>query len=143
MTNFTTKNRLREFVPSAWGEFDSLLNHVLGSGGVRSVRGVYAPASVWEDETSYHVELDVPGVSREDIDLTLDKGELEIVAERKRPEGERKGWHEERGYGKVTRTLALPETIDPDSIQAELSDGVLHVTVAKSPAAQPRRIDVN
>ena len=63
-------------------------------------------------------------------------------AERKKPEEERTGWHEERAYGKVTRSLKLPETIDPESIEATVADGVLHVTVAKTPEAQPKRIDV-
>ena len=143
MTNCRNKNRLREFVPGTWSDFDALLNQVLNTGAARSVRGVYAPASVWEDEGSYHIELDLPGVGREAIELTLEKGDLQIVAERKRSEEDRQGWRDERGYGKVTRRFTLPEAIDAETIKAELTDGVLHVSVAKSPAAQPKRIDVN
>ena len=142
MTNSFTKNRLREFVPTSWGEFDSLLNQVLHQKTFPGLKVPYAPASVWEDEASYHVELDVPGIAREDIGLTFEKGTLQISAERKRPDEERTGWHEERAYGKVTRTLTLPESIDPETIDAGVSDGVLHVTVAKTPESQPRRIEI-
>jgi HSP20 family molecular chaperone IbpA len=143
------KNRLREFLPTNMSEFDSLINQVLGPSGIRAGRALYFPAGLWEDEGSYHIELDVPGVAREDIDITLNKGALQIIAERKHlqagTEGEgdeRKGWHEERVYGKVSRTFTLPDSVDPNSIQAELNNGVLRVSIAKTPEAQPQRIEV-
>jgi HSP20 family protein len=142
MTNgLPTKNRLREFLPTNFVEFDSLLNQVLGPNGLRVG---HSPAGIWEDENAYHVELDVPGIARENVDVTLDKGTLTITVERKREEADntRKGWREERYYGKTTRSFTLPETIDADSIAAELTNGVLHVSIAKSPAAQPRKVEV-
>jgi len=142
MNTSIARNRLREFLPTQWGEFDSLLDQVFGPNGLRTSRALYAPASIWEDDGSYHVELDVPGVVRDNIELTFDKGALLITAERKRPEQDRPGWHEGRAYGKVTRRLMLPESIDPDCIKAELNDGVLRVSVAKTPESQPKRIDV-
>ncbi len=143
MSHCTPKNRLQDFVPSNWNEFDSLLNQVLAPTVARTVRGIRAPLSVWEADDAYHVELDLPGVSKEDIELTFEQGTLQIVADRTAPEGERKGLHEERVYGKVTRSLSLSESVDPDSIAAELTNGVLHVTVAKVPEVQPKRIDIN
>ncbi len=143
MSNCTSKNRLQDLVPGSWSDFDSLLSQVLAPTVARTVRGVRSPLSVWEADDAYHVELDVPGVSKEDVELTYEKGTLQIVAERKGPEEERKGLHEERVYDKVTRSLDLSEKVDPDSITAELTNGVLHVTVAKVPEVQPRRIDIN
>lgn len=143
MSNCTRKNRLQDYVPNSWSDFDSLLNQVLAPTVARTVRGVRAPLSVWEADDAYHVELDVPGVSKDGIELTFEKGTLQIVAERKQPEDERKGLHEERTYGKVTRSLTLSESVDAESITAELNDGVLHVTVAKVPEVQPRKIDIN
>ena len=142
MTNsLSTKNRLREFLPANLAEFDSFLNQVLAPSGLRVG---HTPAGLWEDEGAYHIELDVPGVQRENIDITFDKGTLMIAAERKHDESEstRKGWREERFYGKVTRSFTLPETIDVESIAAEMNDGVLRVTVAKTPAAQPRKVEI-
>lgn len=142
MTNsLTTKNRLREFLPANFVEFDSLLNQVLGPSGLRVG---HTPAGIWEDENAYHVELDVPGIQRENVDVTLGKGTLTITVERKHGESDttRKGWRDERYYGKVTRSFTLPETIDAESIAAEMNNGVLHVSVAKSPAAQPRKVEI-
>ena len=143
MNNCTRKNRLQDFVPSTWNDFDSLLSQVLAPTVARTVRGVRAPLSVWEADDAYHVELDVPGVTKEDIEVTFEKGTLQIAAERKAPSEERKGLHEERIYGTVSRSLSLSEAVDPDSIGAELTNGVLHITVAKVPEVQPKKININ
>ncbi|HMP07576.1 MAG TPA: Hsp20/alpha crystallin family protein [Lacipirellulaceae bacterium] len=142
MANALSRNRLRELTPGPWGgDMDSLVDHFSGPVG-RGVQALYVPASVWEDENSYHVEMDVPGVTRENVDLTYEKGTLRITTERPAPEEARKGLVDERRYGKVTRTVTLPESIDPDSISAGLNNGVLHVTVSKKPEAQPKRIEI-
>lgn len=142
MANALATNRLREFLPNTWPDFDSVIEQFFGPQAARGIQAYYVPASVWEDENSYHVEMDVPGVTRESVDLTYEKGTLRITTERRAPEDRRTGLVDERRYGKVTRTVTLPESIDPDSITAELHDGVLHVTVAKKPEAQPKRIEI-
>lgn len=142
MANALSRNRLRELIPSTWGgDFDALMEQFFGTAG-RGVQAFYVPASVWEDQGSYHVELDVPGVTRENVELTYEKGTLRITTERPAPEEQRTGLVDERRYGKVTRTVTLPESIDPESIAAELTNGVLHVTVSKKPEAQPKRIEI-
>ena len=102
----------------------------------------HAPASIWEAENTFHIELDAPGVAKEDVELTFDKGTLQITLERKLPEGDRTNWHNERGFGKVTRSVSLPDTVDPSTITAELTNGVLHVTITKRPESQPKKIEV-
>ncbi len=142
MTNCTSRNRLNQYFPANFNEFDALLGQFLGPATRRSGRGYFAPTSVWEEDTAYHVELDVPGVAREDVELTFDKGKLTISVERKAPEEKANHWHEERGYGKAIREVALSKLVDPATISAELTNGVLHVSVGKSPEAQPKRIEV-
>jgi len=143
MANALTGNRFRELAPGAWsGQFDNLIDQFLGPATSRGIQAYYVPASVWEDSGSYHVELDVPGVTRENVELTFDKGTLKISTERSAPEDQRLGLVDERRYGKVTRTVTLPESIDPESIAASLADGVLHVTVSKKPEAQPKKIEI-
>ena len=142
MTNALSRNRLRELLPGNLGDFETLVDQFLGAGASRGVQAFYVPASVWEDEGSYHVELDVPGVVREHVELTYERGALRITTERPAPEETRTGLVDERRYGKVTRTVTLPESIDPESIVAELTNGVLHVTVSKKPEAQPKRIEI-
>ena len=143
MTNSLSKNRLNQFLPAQLSEVDALVNQFFGPGLKSMKRAYFTPASVWEEDDAYHVELDVPGVAKEDVEVTFDKGQLTITAERKAAEEESSRWHEERSYGKAVREIALSTPVDPDSITAELTDGVLHVAVAKKPEAQPKRIDVN
>ena len=142
MAHALSRNRLRELIPGAWGgELDTLVDQFFGNGG-RGVQAFYVPASVWEDQGAYHVELDVPGVTRDHVEVTFEKGTLRITTDRPAPEETRTGLVDERRYGKVTRTVTLPESIDPESIAAELTGGVLHVTVSKKPEAQPKRIEI-
>ena len=117
--------------------FDQLVN-----GANDFVRSFAAPANLWEENGQWCVEVELPGVKQEQIDLTLEKNELKIAAERPAPEAERKYYHQERGYGRVERKITLPETADPESIEAELRDGILHLTFKKKPEAQPRKISV-
>jgi HSP20 family protein len=141
MTTNLAHNRLREFLPTQWSDVDSLVNQFFGPQLVTSLKAMPDAGSFWEDEGTYHIEMDVPGVAREDVELTYNQGELRISAERKAPE-RASGQTDQRRYGKVVRTVSLPETIDPDTIDASLEQGVLHVTVAKKPEAQPKRIEV-
>ena len=81
-------------------------------------------------------------MAKEDLDVTMDKGTLRISVERKAPEGEREFCLKERSYGPLERQFSLSDQLDPQSIEAELREGILHVKIAKRPEAQPRQIDV-
>jgi HSP20 family protein len=139
MSTALQRNRLGHLLPSGFPEFDNLFNHFFRAEEVAMWR---APASIWEADNMFHIEVDAPGVKKDDVELTFDKGTLQIILERKGPEGERTNWHNERGYGKVSRSVSLPDTVDPETIAAELTNGVLHVTIQRLPEAQPKKIDV-
>lgn len=100
------------------------------------------PASVWEDDQRFHVQIDLPGVATDSLEVTMDEKHLSVRASRSFDDEGRKYLHHERRGGEVTRALRLPETIDRDSIEADYQDGVLHVTVAKRPEVLPRKIEV-
>ncbi len=136
-----SSNRLQNIFPSALAEVDSLVDQIFGPSVPRGAAW-RAAASIWEGKDQLHVEVDAPGVKIEDVAITFDKGRLALTLERRAPEHEGTLWHNERGYGKVTRTLTLPETVDPDTIDATLSEGVLRVTIGKRPELQPKRIEV-
>ncbi|BBO33373.1 Hsp20/alpha crystallin family protein [Lacipirellula parvula] len=138
MNSALVRNRL----PNHVGEFGSMMEQFLSAHAGSGIQAYYVPASISEDSNAYQIELDVPGVMRDDVELTFEKGMLRITTERRAPDESRKGLVDERRYGRVTRTVTLPETIDPDSITAELNNGVLHVSVSKKPEAQPKRIEV-
>lgn len=101
-----------------------------------------APITLWEENNSFYVEVDLPGVTLENVDVTLEDNTLRIKAERKLPETERKYWHHERAFGQVQRVISLPDVVDPESIEAELKDGILSLKLAKRPEAQPRKINI-
>lgn len=141
MQNTTHKNRLSEVFPGSLAEVDTLLNQFFGQGPAnRGLSAWRAPASLWEEDDRYFIEVDAPGVARDAVDVTFDKGVLTIALERSH--GDQKYQHNERGFGKVTRTITLPDTVDPESIEAGLADGVLKVSVAKTPESQPRKIEL-
>ena len=139
MSSALHRNRLGRRVAAGLPEFDTLFNQFFRSEGGATW---HTPVSIWEADNVFHVEVDAPGVTKEDVDITFEKGTLQVTLERKAPEGERTNWHSERGYGKVSRSFSLPDTVDPNTIGAELTNGVLHVTISKLPEAQPKKIDV-
>jgi HSP20 family protein len=104
-----------------------------------------APLAAWEDAGHWHVEADLPGVKADQLELVVHQGKLRLAFERKAPEGEAaeaRSWYQNRRFGKFETYLNLPDTIDADSIQAELKDGVLHVSFAKRAEAQPKKVEV-
>lgn len=121
--------------------FDQFFSPAAGraNGGDEAWR---APAALWEDTDNFYVEVEVPGVNSDDVDVTYEKGVLQVTAERQAPGAERKYWHHDRYYGTLQFQLRLPDTIDGENIQAELKHGVLHLTLAKRPEAQPKKITV-
>ena len=97
-----------------------------------------------ENETHYQVELELPGMTREQVKLHLDKGALTLSGERpqlKTLEGTVQ-LKSEQAYGNFKRSLRLPDQVDTDGIRATLTDGVLRVSVPKSKLAQAKTIQV-
>jgi HSP20 family protein len=135
--------------PRQLSQMQRELEHLLGGffgpadGTTFAERGWHAPASLWEDEGNLYVELELPGVKSSDVDVTVDGTKLRVKAERKSPEPARKFWHQERTYGALERVVTLPETVNPESVEASLTDGVLHLKVAKRPEVMPRKVVVN
>ena len=111
-------------------------------GGEMAVRRF--EVDVREDEEHYFIEANLPGVSKENVDLTVEDGVLTISAQNERDE-ERKdeNFHiREREIGKFSRSFRLPSEVDTESVNATLSNGVLTVTLDKAETARPRKITV-
>jgi HSP20 family protein len=120
------------------GLFDRLLDdNVFGFGFPAAQTAV--PISLWHDEDHIYVEADLPGMSDQDVEVTVHKGVLYIRGERKPEEG-RQYLHNGRTWGRFERAIILPDEVDADAVQAELSHGVLRLTLPKSPETRPRKI---
>jgi len=108
----------------------------------------WAPAlEVVEKDRNLVVRLDLPGVKKEEVTVTITDEGLAIKGERKAEEEKKEAkWSRtERTYGRFVRTVPLPEGIDPAAVKATFDNGVLEVTVPlpkAAVAAEPRRIEI-
>jgi HSP20 family protein len=118
--------------------FNSLATHTpFFSGWVPSV-------DVYVDKENVIVKTELPGVAKNDIEVSLEDGALLITAERKH-ETKDEGLttcRAERGYGKVQRSVSLPTAVVVDQVKATYKDGILTVTLPKAPEAKPKHIEV-
>jgi HSP20 family protein len=106
----------------------------------------WAPAlDVHEDKDSFSVRVELPGMKREDIEVSLQDGALLISGERKEEkitEGT-EVHRQERYYGRFTRALTLPAAVAGDKVKAQYKDGILTVTLPKAEEAKPKAITVS
>lgn len=126
-------------------EFDTMLNRFFG--GRDSNGGSYlAPyaVDVREDSDHIYVEAELPGFKKDEVDITLENQTLTIAAERRDQKEEKKGDHllRERRYNRFLRSFTLPPTVDEQTVNAKLSDGVLTITLNKREETKPRKITV-
>jgi HSP20 family protein len=97
-----------------------------------------------EDEKAYYVEVDLPGVNKEDIHVDVNKDNLTISGERKYKEEvkEENYYKLESFFGKFQRSFTLPESIDSDAIEAKCDNGVLEVTIPKVTPKEAKKIQI-
>ncbi|QDT03788.1 Spore protein SP21 [Rubripirellula lacrimiformis] len=133
-----------------WTELDRLSREMdrlfhRGGNGQSSLAGAGSvPAlNVWEDDANLYAEAELPGFAFDDLNIYVLGNQLTIQGERRPPQHEGGSWHrQERGYGKFSRMIELPTEINADGVSAELNHGILHITLPKTEAVKPRRIEV-
>ncbi|MFO0876447.1 MAG: Hsp20/alpha crystallin family protein [Gemmataceae bacterium] len=137
-------------LPNLWANFDRLqgeMDRLLEGWGVDLTRGLvpaFPPVNVWEDAEAFHVEAELPGMTREQVQIAVThKNQLTLTGERLDQEPETGRWHRrERGFGRFQRILKLPLPVDADRVDAKLEDGLLQVTLPKAEECKPRKIVV-
>jgi HSP20 family protein len=99
---------------------------------------------VVEESNAYVVTIDLPGLKKDDVSITVEENVLKIAGERKTEHEENsEGYRRlERSFGSFERTFRLPREIEVDKIESTYENGVLRVRVPKSEKALPRRIEV-
>jgi HSP20 family protein len=137
-----------------FGQFELLrreLDEAFGLSGlpssIRSVTpGSFPAINVGRTSTSVEVYAFVPGLDPSKVEVTLDRGVLRIAGERPSGIPERDNavqiYAHERAPGSFTRTVSLPDDVDPAQVNASYRDGVLQISIARRESAQPKRITV-
>ena len=101
------------------------------------------PVDLYETADRYEVIVEVPGLSREQIQIHVQDGTLTIEGERRSPDVSCELYHRvERGQGRFARSFQLRDVIDSSEISADLRDGVLTISVQKTPQPETRRSPV-
>jgi len=136
-----------------WEAFDSLrgeMDQALNLMRLPDVSGLFdrsaAPAvDVAENDEGFIVMADLPGVSKEDLELSVTGSLLTIKGEKKTESGDskNKSFRRETWVGSFSRTIDLPSLVDPDKVSAELKDGVLTLSLSKREEAKTRQIAVS
>ena len=127
-----------------------LMHSLLNSMETAPEEGVlndFVPAvNTREDDNAYVIELDLPGIKKEDIEITTEDNVLTVSGERKYKEElkEEDYYKIESRYGKFSRSFTLPEKVDIEKIHAEAKDGVLEVVIPKieEKEKKPKKITI-
>lgn len=122
-------------------DVDRLLHETLRG---MNATGWAPPCNAYEDEHGFHIEMALPGVDRQDMNILFEDGVLTVKGERKEATTEtaRRYFAHEMGWGEFSRSFRLPSYIDPDKVSATYKDGVLVLGLPKREEAKPRRIEI-
>jgi HSP20 family protein len=101
----------------------------------------------WETENAFVVQLDLPGLTAESVDISFDRNTLTITGTRPAAieapnDGEVRVFFAERAHGAFTRSLRFPQYVEGSRIEAKYDNGVLTITVPKAETAKPRKIEL-
>src|SRR5215212_1103378 len=123
--------------------FSTNITRAFGDEGI--ARGAWNPSvDIFENKDQIVLEAELPGMNREDFDLSVENNVITLRGERrfeKKDEGD--NYHRvERSYGSFTRSFTLPQTVSADGAQAEYRNGVLRVTLPKREEVKARRIEI-
>src|SRR5687768_4143320 len=107
--------------------------------------GSWAPrVDIWEDKEKLNLEAELPGMSRDDFEISVENNVITLRGERRfenKVEGE--NYHRiERSYGSFTRSFTLPQTVTAEGARAEFNNGILSVTLPKREETKARKIEV-
>jgi HSP20 family protein len=124
-------------------EVDRLFDTFFG-GEREAGRRWLPPMDLVEADDHFVLKADLPGLAEGDVSIEVQDGTLTISGERQAEhESRERGWYRiERSFGSFSRSLTLPDGVDPDSISAEFDRGVLEVRIPKPEERKPRRVAI-
>jgi HSP20 family protein len=121
-------------------EFDRLTQQVFGAG--TTSRPAIMPMDAWREGDAFVIELDLPGVRPDTLDIDVERNVLTVRAERPARNGDWEMLASERPTGLFSRQLVLGDNLDLDKLSAHYEDGVLRLTVPVAEKAKPRKVEV-
>lgn len=128
---------------SPFRELDSLFNQAFGPNMRTAQAGRPMPMDAYRRGDNVWVHLDLPGVSADSVDISVERNVLTVTAERTyQPEEGDRVYFDERPEGTFRRQVTLGEGLDADGVEADYTDGVLTLRIPVVPQAQPRKINV-
>ena len=123
--------------------FSTSFSRSFGDDGI--ARGAWTPGvDIYENKDEIVLEAELPGMKREDFELTIENNVLTLRGERRfEKKDEADNYHRvERSYGTFTRSFTLPQTVTPEAAAAEYKNGVLRVVLKKREEVKARRIEI-
>lgn len=126
------------------GDFDRVFHRMLGTdGGLLTDAWAGISTSIWEDGDHVYVELDLPGMTRDEIEIVVHNGVMTIRGERKSKTPENTNYiFNNRYYGGFERSIKLSSAVDRDGMKATLEHGVLRIELAKAASAKPTKVEI-
>lgn len=143
LATWPTFGRLSELRNEIDRLFESPLSELTGSSQLLS--GWTPALDIYEEKDSFVVKAELPGMKKEEIEVSYHDGSLSLSGERKSEtkHEDAEVYRAERFFGRFQRTVSLPATVAADKIKAAYKDGVLTVTLPKTEEAKPKQIDVS
>ena len=137
-TLFATRDPFTRFM-------DTFLNEAMPPSEDVSNRAWMPLVNIRETDGAFFVEAELPGLTKKDIEITLENNLLKLSGERRfeKDTKEENYRRVERSYGSFLRTFSLPSQVDPEGVKASFKDGILTVEVPKAEEAKPRKIAIN
>jgi len=130
-----------------WHDFERLrrrMNALFGRVAGEVLGGPFPPVNVWSDDEKAVVTAEVPGVRKEDLDISVENDALTLKGSREPEEiseGERYR-RRERGRGSFSRMIPLPFPVQAEGVEASYKNGVLTVTLPRAEASKPKKIEI-
>jgi HSP20 family protein len=123
--------------------FPSLMNEILKPdwfGGLENYRDTFPPVNIQDNETSFELELSVPGRKKEDFNIEIDEQVLTITSEAKKEEEVKEAGYtrKEFSYSSFKRSFTLPETVNEEGIKASYENGILRFTLPRKEESLPK-----
>lgn len=143
MANVT---RFDPFQISALDPFDDVFKGFFRPARLEGAREVQIRMDVKEDDKSYTVHAEIPGVKKEDIHVTIDGNQVSISAETKQEKEVKEGeqvLRSERYYGKVARSFSVASDLDEATARAKYADGVLELVLPKKTVARSKKLTID